>query len=742
MQSFLACIHSGIEGNIVHQTCQISMTLIRVHACIQVHAMATSETSRPLKLQKLEKFRRQLPYISLSALEAVLQKVASEGVPELRTRKNAKQAMQQNLLGMDSYGPCIQQISAQKVAGGRLSIPALNICSFLQGVFSQDGYWTDMLLKMHERNPSTFEHPWHCIISADEVHPGNQLASSGRKTWCIYFSWLELTGRLLSHEEHWMTWAVVRSDLVRHVEGGISQCLRLLLEAMFSSEHGSPLHGILLKSDKNRLRLYWTLGGFLQDGAAQKLTWCNRQDGGSRVCMWCKNIFSIADEAAGEDEDAIKISAQYLQHSDLDINTDEEILASWDRLQANFRTCRKGEFNMVQQACGWTFSTCALMMSSFLKEQQLLKPISNYIFDWMHCMCSKGIMTWVIFWTIQSCQAFKPQVWSEVADFVRLWSFPGHAAGKTGHAASMFEAKRVAAHKKAGHLKCTASEILGVYAVLRLYMKTCILEPELQLQVHAFLAWCRVLDILLTANSRMPRPGELQAEVEQALQLACHAGWSDWLRPKFHWSLHFEQCLQRCQGLPCCFSTERKHKIARKYGSGVANTTQYETTVLSEVVSDHFTQVSEKQPFSLEACLLQPIYPVHSKLHSFLKDHAVVGDERCLTANTCRLSSSAICKKDDVVLFPDHRRNRFPFGCGRLYCFLQCNDLQCAVVASLDLLQHQEERHAAKWQPSADGGSGFLLLEVQQLVASLIYTTANDQSVTVLLPPRLRPAET
>ena len=48
---------------------------------------AASSSDRPSKLRKLEQFRRQLPHVSLSALQSILDLAQKEGVPELHSRK-------------------------------------------------------------------------------------------------------------------------------------------------------------------------------------------------------------------------------------------------------------------------------------------------------------------------------------------------------------------------------------------------------------------------------------------------------------------------------------------------------------------------------------------------------------------------------------------------------------------------------------------------------------------------------
>jgi len=74
------------------------------------------------------------------------------------------------------------------------------------------------------------------------------------------------------------------------LEANIGQCFRLILE-------GNPCHGALLKQQDKSLKLYWTVGMFLQDGSAQKHTFGNKHDSGGRMRLHCKNIFSCSGSA-------------------------------------------------------------------------------------------------------------------------------------------------------------------------------------------------------------------------------------------------------------------------------------------------------------------------------------------------------------------------------------------------------------------------------------------------------------
>ncbi|CAJ1371493.1 unnamed protein product [Effrenium voratum] len=101
------------------------------------------------------------------------------------------------------------------------------------------------------------------------------------------------------------------------------------------------------------------------------------------------------------DED-LTISARHLTMASCELATDAELLQSWDRLAQHSQSDNKGTFKMRQQASGWTFSEAALLMSPVLRSLGLLRPATQYCFDYMHGLCSNGVLCFVLFWALHS----------------------------------------------------------------------------------------------------------------------------------------------------------------------------------------------------------------------------------------------------------------------------------------------------------------------------------------------------
>ena len=680
------------------------------------------------KLRKLEHFRRQLPYLSCKALQDVITLVKESGCPDLHSRKNIKEAVQVTLDDFQGYGPVVQNVEVTTLTGGCKTLPMISLPSLLQGCFQDGGYLCQLVTKMHNQRPSSFLAPWRGIVYGDELHPGNQLSGTGRKTWIIYFSWLELTPKLLSDEKHWFTLMVVRSNEVSGIEAGISQCIRVLLERMFTDEHGSPLNGIFLRSQDQSIRLFWTLSFHLMDGGAMRQTWLSRQDSGSRTCQLCKNIFNL-QSANENNEDDLKISSKYILFNQLKICTDQEILDSWKRLEEREKTETKSMMKRWQQACGFSYHPRGLLASACLAGLGLLRPSSGYLHDWMHGMVSHGVLNHIMQWLLDFLvKSGMPNIWQTLQQYFQLWTWPGALPG-TGALHKLFN------HKKA-QLKASASQMLSLYPVVEYFTRTCCLLPECQATKDMFLAWCSVMDILVASSNIVPVAGHLQLAVETALNLTVQAGFGNSMVPKFHWCLHYEAPMQNLAGLPSTWATERKHKIARRYGNNLFNTSQYEDTLLKEITASHVAFLREDAEYKHGSHLLEP-YTASKKLHAYLHSNNIVRqDQHCEASSKAKLDSGHVCKVGDFVLYKvsNEERADLPLGCGHLECFLQTDGLKVAIVEPLSLKEFSLDMKVAKWTPIPNA---LHVVELEIVAAAVLYNKAKDGTTTTLLPPHV-----
>ena len=143
------------------------------------------------------------------------------------------------------------------------------------------------------------------------------------------------------------------------------------------------------------------------------------------------------------------------------------------------------------------------------------------------------------------------------------------------------------------------------------------------------------------------------------------------MRPKFHWTLHLDSCYQRLRCLPACWSLERKHKTARKYGSASSNTVRFDTSLLEEVTAEHLSVMGKEEIFNLRAHLLQPL-ACTAKLKKTLMQYNVLRQEHeCMASTMTRLKHGAIIKKGDLTLQANEPGHECAYTCAKLHCCIE-----------------------------------------------------------------------
>ena len=113
-----------------------------------------AEAGRAAKLSRLNSFRRECPFATQSAIEALLTNIKKHGVPELATRKNMKEATRAHLNQHKAYGELLVQVPVLLHNGSTTNVWLVNSLSMLAAAYSQGGAWAAMLERVHGAQPS------------------------------------------------------------------------------------------------------------------------------------------------------------------------------------------------------------------------------------------------------------------------------------------------------------------------------------------------------------------------------------------------------------------------------------------------------------------------------------------------------------------------------------------------------------------------------------------------------------
>ena len=201
--------------------CAAANPLLRT-ILVVIIACAMAE-ERVAKLRRLDAFRRRVPAVSASALEAICTDIEQHDLPDTFDRKSITDAKNLITSSDTRFGPIHQHVTLKTHGGDDLRLEVVHPFAMLVWVFAACSPWRALLLQRHEKQPSSPERPWSLALYTDEATPGNVLAlMPTRKAWAIYFSFLKLGHAALCREDAWFCLSVIRSSEIKRVLGGIA----------------------------------------------------------------------------------------------------------------------------------------------------------------------------------------------------------------------------------------------------------------------------------------------------------------------------------------------------------------------------------------------------------------------------------------------------------------------------------------------------------------------------------------
>ena len=476
---------------------------------------------RASKLRKLNNFRGALPHVSASALSAIL---GAEELPELKSRHDMRKATAAVMEGDTPYGPVLQRIPLVTKQGEQTSMyiahPLALLWSACHNCEPFAGFIRDAVIK----RPSSHDEPWQLILYSDEVVPGSQLSHDNRrKVWVIYFSFLDLGAAALSCEDMWFCVGAERSSFVKEISGGMGQVFKQVVKLFFGDVHDLATSGIVLNfADGTLVRLFARVGMFLQDGGAHKAVWHCKGDGGTKLCMLCRNLYAEASELVDEDGTDMLVCS-IIHEDELDFATDADIRGSVRRLAEKWATSSTSEKRDWTQAIGFRHEPHGMLMDPSLDT--IVQPASQFVHDWMHAFFVHGIFTTLSYWTMEAIlQDGVRNIWELLHEYVSTYDWPRRINNTA--LKEMFGKQRMKSSRKAAYLKCTASEGLSVYPVMCLFFLSVVMKANRCInQVAAFVHMSGVIDLLQAVPLNVVTPDALRLQVSKFLTSCTAAGW-------------------------------------------------------------------------------------------------------------------------------------------------------------------------------------------------------------------------
>ena len=509
------------------------------------------------------------------------------------------------------------------------------------------------------------------------------------------------------HEESWFVVLLARTGVVKDIPGDFSAVMKTLLNVFFDPQgHDMSRSGISLRlHNSDLIRVFVKLGVVLADEAALHAFYACKGSGGLKPCMMCVNVFNRKIRPGIISSDTTGFAQTHTCHesSKLQLHTSETISEIMRMLAASINTMSKAAFNELQTRLGWNYTENGIMREQRLRS--IVDPAEHSMYDWMHCFFVSGVFN---IHSGKMMEALKPHniTYAVLHDYLSCWVWPRRV--RTSSGTQVCCPKRAEASWKDGTLKCTASEGLSLVPVLANFMAS-IAEatPNQEIKQHAicFLKLVKVVELILRVARCSVRAQELDdATCDYLLTFKGLYG-EDCMVIKFHYILHFALYVRRWGILPNCFVHERKHRLPKRYGNEVKNTTaEWEASVLREVTCKHIHNLSSDEALFETNCMLIDPCPPRSAVHKFLLDEFGAADFG--EAKEARINAWEKVHRHDVV----ELRIDGAVAVGQI-CLLasvaQGDDNFCAV--GVDLFKEQSDHsRSKKWQRSGAVHLGLL----------------------------------
>ena len=211
----------------------------------------------------------------------------------------------------------------------------------------------------------------------------------------------------------------------------------------------------------------------LADGAAQKLVWSSKGGAGTKFRMLCANVH--AAKKTCNDGDPEEVHCDGKRYSQLQLVTNQQLLASYQRLHVRHGTRNKKEFAFWQQATGLSYSKFAIMLNQNLLSRNLVQPVSQFWHDWMHGIL-QGTAPIVLHHTLQAIAAEGFEVYQYLEKYFQVWQYPQHQKCQYICPCAFPSKEKIEKSKKAMKFSCTASECLAIFPIIRHFVES-VLQP-------------------------------------------------------------------------------------------------------------------------------------------------------------------------------------------------------------------------------------------------------------------------
>ncbi|CAE7763757.1 unnamed protein product [Symbiodinium sp. CCMP2592] len=597
----------------------------------------------------LEKLGRK-SYISQRGLADVLTDLKESKQPLTATsRQSIKRARDKVITQTTPYGPVWETLRLPRVPDGKesnngIDVPVLCLPAFLHHACAKlTGFSQFFLRRLQECPCRSPNEAWRAAIYNDEVAPGNQLkGNNSRKIQVWYMAWLEYGQDHLFYEELWMPLLMIRSNLVKLVEGGLSAVTARLVQHSFRGVHNLE-SGILLSfpGHEDSRMFFGKPTVLLADESALKHMLDTKGASGTVPCTFCANVVSKRTE--GDSDDLLTICSTDVAR--FRMRSDEALFKAAEHLVDQSTKLSNAKLAELEQAMGLNTNQFGLLATRCLGA-------SSCMFDWMHIYLVHGVAHAEVNCILERMVAVKIPS-TQLHDFCDGLQFPKADAWKKKEVMSMFTSKKISP----GDFKAAASTCLCFYPLLRLFfMSTPEIVARMTEEARSYSHLCAVLDYLAQANRGETRlqAGKLQTLIQTHCEHFVRTYGGGPITPKFHMTMHLPFMLKKFDQLVACFTHERKHKHIKRIGDQLhSSQLAFEASVAHDIWFDHFQDYADLSLDNGPALVGRDKAAEPILKHELLKVFGIADADVHPSQKCCIKPGTTIARGDVVVMHGD-----------------------------------------------------------------------------------------
>ena len=525
------------------------------------HARMSSIRSRfgkSMSMESEKKKRRLLEqspaeqFAALRQLKGVTPATCRRVIATLREDGAGKRTCQSQKASHALSQPCLRHLEIPAIEDGNfVTMPCMSLPALVQAKVNACALYKAMLHEACQAHNGELT----MVFYTDEVTGGNVLsAPQARKANLIYVNWLECP--VLHMESQWLTLSVCRSSDINDMRGGMAALVTSVLK-FIERECGSgfPIAWSQRDADLIRIKKIYILAD------AEAIRSCSGCKGhaGLKPCVQCINVTAIGKASDAESHYDITCPDMCLFWP----QTDETVNAAANRLRAERTT--KGRKD-CEKFLGWNWEN--------FQEGPLLAPelskwisVDSLLYDSMHIFFNNGQICQLLGQWYAILVQHTTFTLCHLQTYASLWTpVRGSPAACGPKPAKYFNAKLWRAD---GDFRGDADAAAAVLALVVAFCEE-VLVAEDSLKPYIESMQCLQKLVCCIWACKVSPSAALQLDELQKKHFDAYAkAWSkETIRPKWHYGLHVQAQVQRCNKMLDTWALERKHKFFKKLTTG------------------------------------------------------------------------------------------------------------------------------------------------------------------------------